>query len=158
MLKSSAFENNGAIPKKYTIDGDKVSPPLVWSDLTPETKSYALLMEDLDVPEAMGGVFIHWMVYDIPEGVRAFEEGKLPEGAKYVPNTYAQWGMKDFENYGPPWPPASHRYKFTLYALGVENLGVVADYEDFMKAVRDNQIVALSLIGIYGPAETPLPG
>ncbi|MBA7619776.1 hypothetical protein ES703_27117 [subsurface metagenome] len=80
MLKSSAFENNGVIPKKYTIDGDKVSPPLVWSDLTPETKSYALLMEDLDVPEAMGGVFIHWMVYDIPEGVRAFEEGKLPEG------------------------------------------------------------------------------
>lgn len=58
-LKSSAFENNGVMPEKYTIDGEKVSPPLEWENAPAGTKSFALIMLDLDVPVELGGFFLH---------------------------------------------------------------------------------------------------
>ncbi|MFC1944359.1 YbhB/YbcL family Raf kinase inhibitor-like protein [Chloroflexota bacterium] len=160
MLKSPAFKDNGLIPKKYTADGEKISPPLQWDAPPAGTKSFALLMEDMDVPEEYGSMFIHWMVVEIPANARGFEEGKLPAGAKYIPNMFSAMGMTELTNYGPPWPPSSaHRYKFTLYAIGKESLGLAADagYEGFTRAVGANTIDSWSLTGVYGPAETPLP-
>ena len=158
-LKSSAFADNGKMPKKYTIDGGHVSLPLQWDNPPEATKSFALLMEDLDVPEEYGGMFIHWMVIDIPADVTKLEEDKLPVGAKYVENMFSAMGMTEHLNYGPPWPPGEHKYRFTLYALKAETLGLVQDagYENFKKSVEANMIDSVSLIGVYGPAETPLP-
>ena len=50
-LSSSAFANNGAIPKKYTCDGGDVSPPLSWSAVPPGAKSLALIVDDPDAPD-----------------------------------------------------------------------------------------------------------
>lgn len=159
-LKSSAFENNGLMPEKYTIDGDKVSPPLEWENPPADTKSFALIMLDLDVPEQLGGFFLHWAVYNIPGDVREFQEGQNPAGSSYLSNTYATYRMPDFANYGPPWPPdAAHRYEFTLYALNVTSLDLPGDvtYEALMEAVQAHAIESVKLIGIYGPARTPMP-
>ncbi len=167
MLRSPAFTNGGRIPQKYTIDGQKASPPLKWDDPPGGTKSFAILMEDLDVPKEYGGIFIHWMVHDIPASARelsdgARPDGKLPDGAREVPNFYARMGMANtpMVKYGPPWPPTpDHRYKFTLFALKVEKLqlGRDAGYEEFMKEVKKNMLSTSELIGVYGPSRTPLP-
>ena len=157
MLKSPAFNDGGKMPKKHTIDGGSTSPPLQWGDPPKGTKSFALLMEDLDVPPEYGGMFIHWMVADIPAACRSSEEGKIPAGSKSINNMYAGSGKMEFAQYGPPWPPGSHRYKFTLYSLNAEKLGLAADagFQKFKEAVDAYKLGAESLIGVYGPAETP---
>ncbi|OPX40517.1 MAG: hypothetical protein B1H13_07090 [Desulfobacteraceae bacterium 4484_190.3] len=57
-LESSAFKNGDTLPKKYTIDGEKTSPPLKWEDVPKGTKSLALTVTDSDTP--MGGIFVLW--------------------------------------------------------------------------------------------------
>jgi Raf kinase inhibitor-like YbhB/YbcL family protein len=114
-LKSSAFSNGDAIPSKFTCDGPDVSPELSWNDSPAGTKAFALIMDD---PDAPGGTWLHWVLYDLPASMR-----ELPEG---VPKTKdlkigARQGVNDFRRigYGGPCPPhgASHRYSFRLYAL-----------------------------------------
>ncbi len=71
-LKSPAFGNEGPIPRKYTADGENLSPPLEWSDPPPGTRSFALIVED---PDAPAGVFRHWGLYNIMS-----DRQMLPEG------------------------------------------------------------------------------
>ena len=164
-LESPAFADGGLIPEKYTIDGEKVSPPLEWSNVPDGAKSLALVMVDYDVPPEYGGKFIHWMVYDIPVGTREFADGAspsgyLPTGTKEFPNAYSAFGRPELTRYGPPWPPAAHRYQFTLYALSVEQLVLPPDtnQDKFVEIVKANSIATSNtLIGIYGPAKLPLP-
>jgi ribose transport system ATP-binding protein len=61
--------------------------------------------------------------------------------------------------YGGPWPPDSaHRYIFNLYALRSDRLEMsdAADYVEFVRLVLPVTITTASLIGVYGPAKTPL--
>lgn len=117
-ISSSAFAHNGAIPPKYTCDGADVSPPLAWSDVPPEAKSLALVIEDPDAPDpsAPTMIWVHWVLYNIPPTCNGLAEGvqALPAGTLE--------GMNDWERtgYGGPCPPAGrHRYFHRLYALNV---------------------------------------
>ena len=62
-LRSPAFAEGGTIPKKYTLDGDNLSPPFEWSDAPAGARSFALICED---PDAPSGTFRHWAVCNIP--------------------------------------------------------------------------------------------
>jgi Raf kinase inhibitor-like YbhB/YbcL family protein len=106
-LTSPAFEHNGTIPSKYTCDGSNVSPPLVIGEVVPETRSLVLLVDD---PDAPGGTFIHWVVYDIPPDVRIIHENTDP--GTTGTNSYQEAFYK-----GPCPPAGTHRYFFKLYAL-----------------------------------------
>src|SRR5919201_4379737 len=75
-LTSSAFKDGDPIPTKYTCDGANVSPSLTWSDAPPRTASYALIVDD---PDAPGGNFVHWVLYDVPAGTTSLPEG-VPTG------------------------------------------------------------------------------
>lgn len=116
-LTSSAFESGGAIPSRYTCDGEDVSPPLAWGDPPEGTKTYALIVDD---PDAPGGTFVHWVVYDVPGHF-----GDLPEdvgGAQRLENLgEAKQGENGFGDvgWGGPCPPrgSTHRYVFRLHAL-----------------------------------------
>ena len=166
--RSYAFSDGDMLPKKYTIDGESISPPLSWSDAPKGTKSFALIMTDSDVPPEYGGFFLHWIVYDVPAKASSLPEGAspggaLPEDAKELQNAYASFGMPDKgKGYGPPWPAGQepHRYTFTLYALKCEKMPVSEDatYDTFSKKVLPETIAAVALVGKYGPAETPLGG
>ena len=155
----SVFWDGELLPRKYTIDGEGIAPPLHWEGVPPGTKSFALTMTDSDAPPQMWpGVFVHWIVYDIPAlpGQEEISQGKT------LKNNYADFGMMDKAvGYGPPWPPdKAHRYVFTLYALKCEYLLINPDanYATFWKALLPETIAATTLTGIYGPAKTPLPG
>src|SRR5579872_1537522 len=71
-LSSPAFSHNGSIPSQYTCDGANVSPSLQWSDEPAGTKTFALIVDD---PDAPAKVWVHWVVFNIPNTVRSFAEG-----------------------------------------------------------------------------------
>src|SRR5262245_6998132 len=115
-LRSSAFTENGLIPKKYTCDGSDVSVPLNWNDPPQGTKSFAVIVDDLDAPR---GTWVHWVLYDLPADVRHMSEAverheTLGNGAKQGKNDFGKIG------YGGPCPPhgPAHHYHFKLFALG----------------------------------------
>ena len=125
VLISSVLPEGEHIPNKYTCnstdkgDNEDVSPPLQWSDAPSDTKSFALIFED---PDAIGGTFIHWVVYNIPSDVTEFEEaipttGILANGIKQGINDFGNLGYS-----GPCPPPAGriHTWVFTLYAIDIE--------------------------------------
>lgn len=113
-LTSPVLKDGGAIPAKYTADGQDVSPALAWADVPKETKTLVLICDD---PDAPGGTWVHWVVYNIPVTVSGLPEG-VPNQA--VLDNGAQQGKSDFKRpgYGGPAPPSgTHRYFFKLYAL-----------------------------------------
>jgi Raf kinase inhibitor-like YbhB/YbcL family protein len=113
-VESSAFQNGGMIPSKYTCDGRDISPPLSWSAGPGGTESYAIIADDPDAPV---GTWVHWVMYDIPPDVTSLPE-EVP-ASRTLDNGAAQ-GKNDFRRfgYGGPCPPGgTHRYYFKVYAL-----------------------------------------
>jgi len=109
-----AGKTSGKVDKKYTCDGDNVSPPISWGALPKGTVSLALICYD---PDAPGGIFIHWVIFNIPPTLDGLPEG-VPRGGK-VEGVGVQ-GRNDFGylGYGGPCPPSGeHRYVFLLLAL-----------------------------------------
>src|SRR5438093_9758562 len=115
-LTSPSFAEGEAIPVKHTCDGENKAPALRWEG-APAAKSFVLIVDD---PDAPGGTFTHWVLFDIPGAQR-----ELPEGPAGVPGV---GGANDFgkNGYGGPCPPrgAPHRYYFTLSALDVPMLNL----------------------------------
>lgn len=109
-LTSPAFQAGADIPRKFSCDGDNVSPALEWSDAPDDTAAMALIVDD---PDARG--FVHWVVFDMTGS----QSGGLAEGISASPDAPPQ-GVNDFRKvgWGGPCPPSgTHRYRFTLYAL-----------------------------------------
>src|SRR3989339_549945 len=118
MVKSTAFKNGGIIPKKYTCSGENISPPLSWSSVPDGTMSLALICDD---PDAPGGTFVHWVIFNIPPDVQELEGG-IETGTEELEDGTIQ-GTNDFGEigYGGPCPPSgTHRYYFKLYALDTQ--------------------------------------
>ncbi|MGN6734338.1 MAG: YbhB/YbcL family Raf kinase inhibitor-like protein [Candidatus Binatia bacterium] len=115
ILTSSAFQPGAEIPRKYTCDGDDVSPPLRWENPPAGTKAFAMIADD---PDAPGGTWVHWVIYDLPAETKELTEG-LPKTEVIAGG--AKQGINDFRKvgYGGPCPPSgsAHRYFFKLYAL-----------------------------------------
>jgi Raf kinase inhibitor-like YbhB/YbcL family protein len=114
-LTSPAFAQGGSIPKRYTCDGDNISPALSWKDAPKETKSLVLILHDPDVPAR--NAFTHWLLYNIPPNVSRIEEN-VP-GQPEVAGLGLQ-GRNDAGKIGymGPCPPLGrHHYFFHLYSL-----------------------------------------
>jgi Raf kinase inhibitor-like YbhB/YbcL family protein len=139
-IKSSAFEHNGSIPRKYTCDGEDVNPPLTIEDIPEGTHSLALIMDDPDAPM---GTWDHWVVWNIPPSSKEIRENSVP-GVE---------GMNDFRkhSYGGPCPPGgTHRYFFKVYALNTTlNIGANSRKKDLEKAMQDHILAKGELIGRY---------
>lgn len=147
-LKSSVFENGGYIPDRYTCDGKNYSPPLSWDNLPKDTKSLALVVDDLD---ASLGIWVHWLVYNLPTDKEGIEENISNEK---IDSLGAEQGKNDFgqTNYGGPCPPSGpvHKYSFKLYALD-KNITTknVIDKSEFMKLIQGHIIAQTKLSGFY---------
>lgn len=146
-LKSTAFPNDGLIPAKYTCDGTDISPPLSWDNPPSGTQSLALIVDDPDAPT---GIFVHWVLYDIPFQIRQLSEGAAPQ--RTLLNGGVQ-GKNDFGNlgYGGPCPPSgTHRYFFKLYALDRElGLESGATKKQLEAAMDGHVLTAAEVIGRY---------
>jgi Raf kinase inhibitor-like YbhB/YbcL family protein len=142
ILTSSAFENSGDIPAKYTCDGDNISPPLKFIGVPQEAQSLALVVSD---PDAPSGDWTHWILFNIDPKIAAINEGVVPEGAKQGQNTSG-----DFKYEGPCPPSGAHRYFFRLYALDKKIESVSAlNKEMFMQIISGHTIAQAELMGQY---------
>lgn len=148
-LRSKAFQDGQTIPRKHTCDGPDLSPPLEWSDVPNGIQSFALIVED---PDAPAGIWVHWVVYDLPAEARFLPEGissteTLPRGGAQGRNDFGRIG------YGGPCPPPGppHRYFFHLYALGSRvNLPPGASREQVLRAMEGHVRAEAQLMGTYG--------
>jgi hypothetical protein len=148
-LTSSAFSHHGAIPKRYTCDGEDVSPPLAWSGVPSGTKSLVLIVDDPDAPDpaAPTRTWVHWVLYDLPAGTHS-----IPEGVS-ARSSGARSGVNDWKRagYGGPCPPIGrHRYFHKLYALDTL-LGELPDptKSAVEQAMRGHIHAQTELVGTY---------
>ena len=146
-VSSSAFQEGGMIPPKYTCDGNDLSVPLKWTAVPEGTKSIAVISDDPDAPV---GTWVHWVMWNIPPAVRELAEGmptkpQLPDGSRQ--------GISDFgrPGYGGPCPPSgTHRYYFKVYALDVTlDLPGTARKADMVKAMKGHILAEGQLMGKY---------
>ncbi|MDB5049089.1 MAG: phosphatidylethanolamine-binding protein [Fibrobacteres bacterium] len=155
-VTSPSFAQNKPIPEKHYWNqmgctGGNVSPALSWSGFPSDTKSFAIMVHDDDVPTGSG--FWHWVAYNIPANVTSLAEGatdgKLPAGTVE--------GNTDLGK--PGWfgscPPVGrkHHYTYTVFALKTEKLDVpkeaTAAYVGFV--IWGNTLAKGTLTGTAGP-------
>lgn len=145
-ITSSAFHDHERIPVRYTCDGGDIIPPLAISDVPKDAKSLALVMDDPDVPPwaRADRNWDHWVVWNIPPGVTAIDEGKAPKGVVGKNS----WGRND---YGGPSPPdREHRYFFKLFALDTTlDLPESAGKPELLKAIEGHVVAKTELVGRY---------
>lgn len=140
-LESPAFGQNEPIPAEYSCDGANRLPPLRLSGVPEEAVTLALVVDD---PDAPGGTFTHWTVWDVEPSVTFFDDERRPGGVE---------GLTDFglTGWGGPCPPSgTHRYFFKAYALDVA-LGLPGGTEvgALMRAMEGHVIDKAGLIGTY---------
>ncbi len=146
ILTSTAFTNESMIPAKYTCDDEDLSIPLAWSNAPDETVSYALISDD---PDAPGGTWIHWVVYNIPGTTTNLAEDAsgsgIPESALEGTNSWSNIG------YGGPCPPSgTHRYYFKLYSLdAMLGLSAGATKAELLAAMAGHILSQAQLMGRY---------
>ncbi|MGD8252067.1 MAG: YbhB/YbcL family Raf kinase inhibitor-like protein [Desulfobacterales bacterium] len=150
-LMSPGFEDRKPMARKFTCDGEDVSPALEWSGIPDGTKSFALIVDDPDAPDPAHPktTWVHWVLYNIPGSVRSLPEGG---GDTDVPKDTLQ-GLNDWKRtgYGGPCPPiGEHRYFHKLFALDV----VLPDLEEptkaaLEKAMEGHVLARAELVGLY---------
>jgi Raf kinase inhibitor-like YbhB/YbcL family protein len=150
-LSSRAFTEGGAIPKRYTCEGENVSPPLTWTDVPASTKSLVLIVDDPDAPDPAAPklTWVHWVLYDLPPTAAGIEQAvtasALPAGTRQGVNDWKRAG------YGGPCPPIGrHRYFHKLYALDAV-LGDLRhpDKATLEAAMKGHVLAHAQLIGTY---------
>lgn len=144
-IQSPEFELNGAIPSRFTCDGDNISPALFISGVPEDAVSLALVVDDPDAPL---GNWVHWLVWNIPPGTKDISEGAVLTGAVEGVTSFGKGG------YGGPCPPSgTHRYFFKLYALDrMLPLGPEAEAGELEAAMNGHVIDKAGLVGVYSRA------
>jgi Raf kinase inhibitor-like YbhB/YbcL family protein len=153
-LSSPAFADGQPIPRRYTQDGENLSPPLGWYDVPPQTRSFLLVLEDPDAPR---GTFRHWGLYNL-----ARDRGELPEGVGHgvafagepvedIGTATNDFGHPAYDGPAPPRGDKPHHYVFRLMALDLEPLShspglTVAEAMD---AAQEHVIGEARLAGTY---------
>lgn len=150
-LGSSAFAHNTPLPRRYTAEGEDISPPLEWSGAPPGTRSFALIVDDPDAPDprAPQRTWVHWVLHDLPADAHSLPADAashgLPAGTRQGLNDWNRTG------YGGPSPPVGrHRYFFKLYALDtlLPNLDRPTKAQ-LMTAMQGHILAEGELVGTY---------
>jgi Raf kinase inhibitor-like YbhB/YbcL family protein len=151
-LHSDAFADGEAIPRRYTEDGEDLSPPLTWSGLPEGTQELALIVDDPDAPRAEP--WVHWVLYKLPADVRTLTEGlprtpslNTPPGAMQGKNS---WGADGYRGPAPPRGHGTHHYHFRLYALDAPLAAAQGlDKAGLLEAMQGHVLDEAVLVGTY---------
>lgn len=147
-ISSSAFESGGPIPRKYTRDGENLSPPLQWRDVPKDARSLALVIED---PDAPSGTFHHWAAYNIKPTQTALREGLSSSKADRLGYGVNDFGYPRYDGPQPPKGDGPHHYHFRLIALDVPGLDLppTAKADDVLSAARSHKLDEADLVGVF---------
>ena len=146
-VHSTAFQEVEIIPAKYTCDGDDISPQIGWQEPPAGTQSLVLIVDDLNAP---GGVFTHWVVYNMPPTRLELPEA-VPTDSRLEDGTLQ--GRNDFNKIGyrGPCPPSgTHRYRFMVLALDTMlSLEAEASKKQVMEAMEGHILGRGIITAIY---------
>src|ERR1700749_2754254 len=98
-------------PNICPCPGKNVSPQLSWHDAPAGTKSFAILMYDIDGQYGAG--VSHWVAYNIAPTTTALKEGEATAGMGYTGGK----GTRGNDKYLGPCPPKGdgpHHYLITV--------------------------------------------
>lgn len=148
----SVFSAGQPIAVRHAEDGRNLSPPLQWAGAPPETREFALIVDDPDAPQPEP--WVHWVMYRIPAKVTSLPEGVAPSehvaeagGALHGKNSWSRLG------YGGPAPPCghgTHHYHFKVFALDAAlALAPAATKRDLLAAMQGHVLAQGELIGTY---------
>ena len=139
LISSPAFEHQSKIPLQYTCDGRNINPPLTIEQIPEEAKSLVLIVDD---PDAPGGMWVHWVVWNIPITL-SIKENSIP-GVEGINDSRRN-------HYGGPCPPSgTHRYFFKVYALDeVLELPATTDKKALEQAMQPHILAFGEIIGLY---------
>ena len=146
-IESTAFQNNGEIPRKYGYKKDNINPALLINDVPEEAQSLALIMDDPDAMGAVGKIWVHWVIWNIDPSTKEIQENSIPSNSIL--------GKTDFGEiaYGGPAPPdKEHTYIFKLYALDCKlDLNEGASKAELEDAIKNHIISESAFSGKYAP-------
>ena len=139
---SPVFANNAHLPAKYTCDGENINPPLQIGAVPAGTQSLVLIVDD---PDAPGGTFLHWLVWNISPDIAVIEENSLPAGSVQGKNNFGK------NNYGGPCPPSgTHRFFFKVYALNKKlALPAGSSLKQVQAAIQGYILDEAEIVGLY---------
>jgi hypothetical protein len=164
---SSSIKDGARIPFRFGADdqkrpckpgsteicpcpGQNVSPELAWSNAPEGTKSFAILMYDID-GQAGGGVS-HWVAYNIAPTTHELKEGDATAGKGFTGGS----GTRGNASYLGPCPPrgdGQHHYLITVMALDLEpSLAPGLTREQFLAAAKGHSLAASSIGGLFARA------
>jgi Raf kinase inhibitor-like YbhB/YbcL family protein len=149
-VRSSAFEDGGTIPIRFTSHGQNVQPDFRITGAPDTCKSFVIIMHDIEV--ALGGNpddVTHWVAFNIPSP--NIPEGKLPEGSvtgNNIQNKPVYMGS------GAPLKDRLHHYVWEFYALNSTlDLPAGATREQVTQAMRGKVVAKAAYVGRYANAK-----
>jgi Raf kinase inhibitor-like YbhB/YbcL family protein len=139
VVESPAFANNQLIPAKYACTGSNINPALVITDTPDGSKSLVIIVDD---PDAPGGTFDHWLMWNIPV-MAVIDENSAP-------GIQGKNGKGENKYMGPCPPSGTHHYNFKVYALDTKlDLPAGTDKKTLLKAMEKHILASGGLIGLY---------
>jgi Raf kinase inhibitor-like YbhB/YbcL family protein len=150
-VTSTAFENGGTIPKRYTGRGEDISPEMSFGPFHEKAQTIAVIMDDLDHPI---GAFNHWVIWNIPASFTSVPEG-VPKGETVASLGNAVQGRSEYGGkhwYRGPLPPfGTHRYVFRVYVLdSYLSLDAGANKSALLTAMEGHILQYGTLTGSFG--------
>jgi len=147
-ITSTAFQDGETIPTRYSCDGEDISPALSWSGAPEGTQSFVIILDD---PDAPGGTFNHWVIFNIPASTTELGEAvpttpELASGARQGTTSFGTIG------YGGPCPPlgTEHHYHFILYAIDQTlDLSAGATKTQVLNAIEGHILGQTEIVGLY---------
>lgn len=164
MIATSAGIVYGTIEKQYGKYGQQFlkgmptySLPLKIADYPPQTKSFAIVMEDKDAIAVAGFSWLHWAVANLTRdelqenesvGATDFIQGTNSWSSKLLPDHLDRYEAAVFGGCAPPDKP--HVYEIHVYALDCELPLKQGFYvNELYKAMAGHVLDSYTLTGIY---------
>ena len=140
VVTSPAFADGAPVPRRFTCDGDNISPPLAWTGVPDDARALAVVVAD---PDAPNGTYVHWVLFDLDPTVRSLSAGDVPAGSHQAQNSAGH------SRYDGPCPPSgTHHYRFIVYALRTPTtLGDGVDTSRALAAIDGKAIGRGTLVG-----------
>ena len=151
-IRSSAFADQARIPKRFTGDGEDVSPELSWSGVPAGAKELALICDDPDAPTPEP--WVHWVIYKIPTTATGLRENIPKTGSMSEPAGAMQgvnsWSAIGYRGPAPPRGHGVHHYHFKLYAVDTAlNVAAGVDNKKLLSAMQGHIVAQGELVGTY---------
>lgn len=150
-ISSPSIADGERIPDSYTCEGEDISPTLEVAAIPAGARALALVVDD---PDAPGGTFVHWLIWNLPGNLAEIPEG-IPQDDVLGDLGEAAQGENDFGEIGyrgpcPPPGDGEHRYRFTVHALDAElDLEPGADRDELDAAMEGHVVGTAQVAGVY---------